>query len=559
MKEKTEKTIIDDLLEEHGITVKDECHTNVFTQNNLNANSIENTIDIKSEFERQMNEFEKRNNAYKLKISAKNKTDVDNKMKVRKPAEFAIELVNNLELFVDQYKTPFATITYKNYQIDIPVEGEMFSDYLEHEISTACGDMPSDSVLTRSVKRAKSQAKIRGNVRAVHKRFFQDGDKVVIDLCQDNDLVVEVCDGDWEVVRKGGYKFHRTEEMEPMPTPCAGGDIHDILSFLKIPKLHDRILILVWLVCAFLSKIHRPILLFHGSPGSSKTTAATILQKFIDPLSHGGLYVASKDDDMSLILENYAVPFFDNLSSINQSCRDLLCQAVTDGARAKRKHYANKSLVVTKYMKPIIITAIELPYTAPDLLDRTLPIELVRLTSSERESMTDLMAELKQNYATIFGAILTVLAKALIMVKDVRTKPNFRLLDWARYGLAVVDAIGPEQGVTEANFVAALHNVKNSLILMTHGNNPFPQHMMKFLEENKDSRLQTYSKTANQVYQELQNWVQKNKINTKELPGSDSALSRELTKHTQFFEINGWNMVKKSTNKGTLLSFTKFV
>ncbi|WP_167590641.1 hypothetical protein, partial [Oceanidesulfovibrio indonesiensis] len=199
--------------------VKDECHTNVFTQNNSNANIIENTIDIKSEFERQMNELEKRNNAYKLKKSAKNKTAVDNKKKVKKPTEFAIELVNNLDLFVDQYKTPFATITYKKYEMDIAVDGEMFSDYLEHEISTACGEMVRYSFVTRSVNRAKRQEKIRGSVRAVHKRVFKAGDKVVLDLCQDNDLVVEVLDGDWDVVRKGGYKFHRTEEMEPMPTP----------------------------------------------------------------------------------------------------------------------------------------------------------------------------------------------------------------------------------------------------------------------------------------------------------------------------------------------------
>lgn len=476
-----------------------------------------------------------------------------------KPNDYVIELAEKNDVFLDQNKMVWVTVPKKDYLIDVPVRSKEFKAHLRRETRKACGKSPSKYAVEEAIEVAEDVAIEKGKSFQVHTRFFQCGNKVVIDLCQDNDLVIEIQNGNWRVIRKGNYKFHRTDEMLPLPTPSSNGNFFDLFKVLSIVRHEYKIMITTWTVTSVLTEIQRPLLLMHGPKGSAKSSTAQILQRIIDPLNHGGLYLNDKDDDISLTLEQYSMPFFDNLTQVKKSGSNILCQAVTNGARAKRKNYDDKKLIVTRYpKKPIIITAINCPYAASDLLDRTIPIEYFPLNQKTRKVQSQVDQQFDELHPSILGGLCDILAEALVKENAIVENSDYRLMDWARYGLAISDVVGSQENFSRSNFTWALAVMKQSVLTLEFGDDPFNQHLMNFLEEKKCSRLGTYSELGQKVYDEFTAWANANNVKDK-LPGNASALSRKVNEIVDFLEINNWSTVAWTDRDGSHRTFTKVI
>jgi hypothetical protein len=177
-----------------------------------------------------------------------------------------------------------------------------------------------------------------------------------------------------------------------------------------------------WLVACAFSNVPRPAITFYGPQGASKTTTARCIKAITDPSLTGSVDLGKSPADLAQILDHHGVPGFDNLTSIPTWAADMLCHGVAGGAFTKRELYSDDSDVILSFKRSIILTGINIPTHAPDLLDRLLLIELDRIPSNKRMDETRFWSSFNAAMAMLFGALLDA------MVGTLRHLPATRLI-----------------------------------------------------------------------------------------------------------------------------------
>jgi hypothetical protein len=135
--------------------------------------------------------------------------------------------------------------------------------------------------------------------------------------------------------------------------------------------------------------------------GSAKTTTAKFLRSVIDPSQAETLHLSNSPTELAQILEHHAVPLFDNLRWIKVDTGDMLCAAVTGGGVVKRKLFSNEDDVIFTYKRPLIMTSINTPTAAPDLIDRFLLIRTV--VPTKRRSEEELWKSFRKEQSVTTG------------------------------------------------------------------------------------------------------------------------------------------------------------
>src|SRR5207244_1364309 len=131
----------------------------------------------------------------------------------------------------------------------------------------------------------------------------------------------------------------------------------------------DRILTVCWLVAAPITTIPRPGLMLHGVKGSGKSCTAKMLRECLDPSAIDGLDVARDPRELAQLLDHTAVPWLDNLSKLHAWQADRLCAAITGGGFSKRELYTDTDDILMSFRRTMVVTGINIPTSAPDLLD----------------------------------------------------------------------------------------------------------------------------------------------------------------------------------------------
>jgi hypothetical protein len=112
------------------------------------------------------------------------------------------------------------------------------------------------------------------------------------------------------------------------------------------------------------------------------------------------------------MLDHNYLPVFDNLSSLPGWASDMLCRAATGGAYSKRELYSDDEDVCYSFLRPYLLNGISCCATRPDLLDRSILIELTRIPDDRRRLEGDLFQEWDSVRPGIFGAVLDALVYA---------------------------------------------------------------------------------------------------------------------------------------------------
>ena len=127
------------------------------------------------------------------------------------------------------------------------------------------------------------------------------------------------------------------------------------------------------------------ILELTGSAASGKTTAATFLKDIVDtngfhlssPQSEDRVSIPNggiSNDFLTALSETY-VTVIDNVSKISAPDQDRLCNVVT-GMNYKNRILFTSIIKETHIKRPLIITGITESITRPDLIERTINVEL---------------------------------------------------------------------------------------------------------------------------------------------------------------------------------------
>lgn len=305
-----------------------------------------------------------------------------------------------------------------------------------------------DFAMATAVATLKAIGTFEGPEVETHMRCAKRGEAYWLDLCDDQWRAVKVQAGKWEIVDRPPVLAVRTPGMRPLPTPPNRGNIGLLWKHLNIPK-EARTLVLAWVLDSLRPDTPYPVLELVGEMGSSKSTTQKRLRALIDP-HQVPLRGAPKKgaEDIYIAAANAHVVSFENLSHLNGEQQDALCILATGGGYATRQLYTNGGEHVIQAKRPVMLNGINAVATAPDLIERTINIELPTIKAGKRQDEQSLEAAWEKDYPAIFAGLLALFAEALELLPSVQIPEGMekRMIDFQRLGEAIAMALGSKAG-----------------------------------------------------------------------------------------------------------------
>jgi hypothetical protein len=121
---------------------------------------------------------------------------------------------------------------------------------------------------------------------------------------------------------------------------------------------------------------------------------------------------------------------------------DALARAGTGDSFSKRALYSDDEDVIYYFQRTIALNGINQVVYKPDLLDRSILLNLARITSEKRKEAQIFWTEFEADRSAILGAIFDILVVALAIYPDVNLPRLPRMADFTRWGYAIAQAAG---------------------------------------------------------------------------------------------------------------------
>ena len=234
--------------------------------------------------------------------------------------------------------------------------------------------------------------------------------------------------------------FRRYRHQTPQVTPTQAGDIRKVLNYVNLKG--QETLFLCWLVSCFVPAIPHAMPIFYGEKGAAKTTTSASTKAIIDPSTLDTLTFQNDPRTLVVNLQQHWYLPFDNVSFINEETSDALCRAITGSGIQQRKLHSNNEDCIFKFRRCLAINGINNVATRPDLLDRSILIELERISEIDRRELAEVQAAFEADRPAILGGIFDTLSKAMGIFPTVKLNKLPRMADFARWGYAIGEALG---------------------------------------------------------------------------------------------------------------------
>jgi hypothetical protein len=294
-------------------------------------------------------------------------------------------------------------------------------------------------------------------------------------------------------------RFTDREGALPLPRPVRANDGVGLLDRLgrhiplhPIQQAHSsadagvqqRANLLLFL----LNQFYRPgtaVHLFLNAPqGSGKTMTARRLKGLTDPDTATILLSLPSDEGtVFAIAQQQTSLALDNLSSMKGDAADLFCGLATGAAQQRRTLYTNADRHISAAQCSVIFTSIrEDLIQRPDLMDRTVTMDLPPLDRKDRRTEADLNAAWERDLPHLLADLLDALSGALARLDAVRagTKPEDlpRFTDAALLAEAAAQGLGWQPGLC----LAAINASRQSASERQLEENPYAFRVRALLE-----------------------------------------------------------------------------
>ena len=318
------------------------------------------------------------------------------------------------------------------------LRGEVFE---AHEIGIP------DYAMTTTIATLKALGTFKGPEVEVHRRVANHDGAYWIDLCDDQWRAIKVQAGKWEIVERPPVPFVRAPGMRPLPEPAKKGNLALLWKHMNIPK-QAHPLVLAWMLDSLRPDTPYPVLELVGEMGSSKSTTQRRLRALIDPHRVPLRGAPKCVEDLHIAAANAHIVSLENLSYLNNELQDALCILSTGGGYATRQLYTNGGEHVMQSKRPVMINGINAIATQPDLIERTVSVELPTIEAKRRQDEQSMEVAWEKDYPAIFTGMLDLFAKALERLPAVVIPEGMakRMIDFQRLGEAIAVAQGGKAG-----------------------------------------------------------------------------------------------------------------
>jgi hypothetical protein len=410
---------------------------------------------------------------------------------------------------------------------------------------------PSSEAMQSALSTLEAKAAVEGEVVQVHLRVAgvngSDGPTLYLDLVDECWRAVEVNAQGWEVVENPPVLFRRTNTMRPLPEPTRGGSIDDLRQFVNVGS-EDDFRLFVAVLCAYLRPTGPyPVLVIQGEQGSAKSTTTRIVGRLIDPSSILRSPPHSVRDLM--IAANLAwVMTMDNLSGLPAPMSDALCRLATGGGCAFRTLYSDDEETVFDAMRPIVLNGIDDIAERTDLLDRSVVLNLRRITPGQRLTEQEFWGRFDALAPTILGALLDAVEGGLREMPNVHPDRSPRMADFARFGEAVGRALGWGEGA----LLAAFERNQSTASVTVLEACPVVSAVLRLM-----SHQVAWSGTATELLERLRKLADESTVRNKEWPQKPNVLSNKLKRIAPALRAEGIEIEFGHSGKKKIITLKK--
>ncbi len=427
---------------------------------------------------------------------------------------------------------------------------DLFIVYFKNETEQ---DLSSYEIISYIYNVLNSQVVASGNTHAIYNRTYIDKDESKILYHLGEGLIVEIDKNGYRLTNQKEPIFYENKismtQLEPIAIQKA--DFSRIDKYLNASDPDSRLLLKIYLVSTLIQNIPRFGLFLTGTHGSSKTTLLKMFKKIIDPTVSGVQQFPSKTDDLVLSLSQQYYAAYDNQSFLDQENSDILCQFITGSNYTKRKLFTDEDQTIIRLFGNVAINGINLVATKPDLLSRSLLIDLDPIEESKRLSEKELWASFDSDLPYILGGIFKTLSIALQKKKSLKKMDKtYRMADAVEWGRAIAVALG----YTENEFIEALdHNIQ-ALNEKAIDENSLASVVINFMAGKNIA-----SASPTRWFEDLKNEAIKHKIDIRNLSWlkAPNYLSRELKVLQPTLKRAGILVEHKRSNKERFIEIRK--
>jgi hypothetical protein len=307
----------------------------------------------------------------------------------------------------------------------------------------ATAGLPSAAALSTTVRALAAQADIAGTADADFVRVGcnESGSSIFLDLGDSTWQAVDIRATGWQVVEKPGVHFRRSAGQRALPVPTHDGSLGNLRKYVNVEPA-DLPLLIAWLTVALRPTGPHPILVIAGEQGSAKSTLARICRLLVDPHSAPIRSEPNDNRDLMVAALHGWVQAYDNLSAMPDWLSNGLCRLATGGGISTRGLFTNHDEVVWSAHRPVILTAIDDIVKRPDVIDRSILLQLRSIAPSRRRREQDLWAEFMQDYPGILGGLLDAVAAGMRLWSEIHLPELERMADFTHWGEAVAQGVG---------------------------------------------------------------------------------------------------------------------
>ena len=379
----------------------------------------------------------------------------------------SIVLDVGIELFHDDRSDAYARIPVGDHWETWRCRGRAFKDWVCGLCYQTEGKAPRSEAITSALSVLCAQARFKGDEHFLFNRVARYEEAIWYDLADRDWRAIRIIPGSWTLVNDPPILFRRYAHQRAQVAPIRGGNLSELLQFVKVPDHGHQLFLLVYLVSCCVPDIPHPIPDLHGSQGSGKTTLFRMLRRLIDPSATETLSFPRNTTELVQQLSHHWAAFFDNVTRLGGPVSDVLCRAVTGEGFSKRELWTNDEDIIYEFRRCIGLNGINICARKPDLLDRCILFGLDAIESGERLPEKTMWQRFEEKRPALLGAVFDALAQAMSIYPSVTLDSFPRMADFAVWGCAIAQALGYSQ----QDFLDAYHaniSSRNDEIINDH-------------------------------------------------------------------------------------------
>ncbi len=344
--------------------------------------------------------------------------------------------------------------------------------------------------------------------------------------------------------------FRRWSHQKQQLEPTMVGDIINLLKPYLPVNDNDWSLVKVALVSYFVPHIPKPVLCLYGAQGSGKSILSKIFKSLIDPSVIETASFPKDKNELLQMLSHHDFIAFDNVSHLQDWQSDILCRAVTGEGNSKRQLYTDSDDFIFSFRCGLILNGINLVAQKPDLLDRSILIEMERIPKTNRKTEEELLKQFEEDKPRILSGIFNIISKALEIMPAIKLFEKPRMADFAVWGEAISQAMGYPSGEFTERYLENISRQNAEVI----GASVVGEVLLKFIDEKE-----IWEGTPTELLQQLEEKTEEMKIKTYRggWPKAPHVLSRRLNELKTNLQEMGVSINFERSSAGRKIRITK--